>query len=140
MKEQKIDRFKKYLKIDNSNINDEMSKLPMLIYNYGLKSKIVKDKLEDLELELEVKESTIAAQSRVKYKNAKNLLSETHIKDLVKSNPQLIEIKEEIKDLNKTYRLVKLKISSLKVKSEMLVNIGHNIREEKKANSLRKVK
>ena len=72
MEEKKVDKFKKYLKIDNSNINGEMSKLPTLIYNYGLKEKIIKDELEDLELELEIKEAKIAAQSRVKYKNAKS--------------------------------------------------------------------
>ena len=128
------DKFLERLKISKENINDDMKKSPTYLYQYGLKEISLQSEFDRLELQLEAKMATLATQYRAKYKSTKGALSETHIKDLVSANPEIIELKEKLIETKEYLRLAKLKSKALEVKRDNLINYAHNVREEIRSN------
>lgn len=127
--------FKKYLKIDKSKLNDLLTKHPENVYTIGRKIEILWEEISDKELQLDEKEAKLAAQTRNKYSRREEKLSETAIKDIVKANPEITELKAVLKKLRKTYRLAKLRKETLAIKLECMTIIAHNVRADKKNNS-----
>lgn len=128
-------KFRDLLKIDRNKINDEMKRQPELMYDIGLKIERLWQEVAIIEDQVESKKATLATTLRNKYKRSKNeKLSEAAISEMVRANPEIVELKENLLKWKKLYRIALLKKSVLKEKSEMLVNISHNVREEYKRN------
>jgi len=130
--------FRSYLKIDKGNLNSEMGNIPVLIYDYGLKQAKIEDEINRVSSKLEITEAKIAANKRVNLTNVNKgntraKFTEKTITDQVKIHPEVIEIKEQLIELRKVQLLAKLKVRSLVAKKEMIENIAHNIREEKRS-------
>jgi len=140
MEEKKQDKFLGVLKINKGSLNDELVQHPTYLYQYGLKVIKLRDIFDRLELKLDQRISVLSAQYRAKYKSLKNNLTETHIKDLVNSNEEIIKLKEEILDAKHTLNIAKLKQSALEDKGDKIVNYAHNIREELRATKTPKLK
>ena len=129
------DTFLERLKISKENINDDLRKGPTYLYQFGLKELKLQTEFDRLELQLDTKMSQLASQIRAKYRSAKGALSETHIKDLVNIDPQIVELKEKLIETKHYLKLAKLKSKALEDKSENLINYSHNVREELRSNS-----
>lgn len=127
--------FKSYLQIDKGNLNDSMTTLATTIYDFGLRQSKLTDELMKLELQLEIKEAKLSGLKRAALTNVnkKYTPTETTIKDQVKYHPEIIELKEAIIEKKRLVGLAKLKNKTLYVKKDMIENISHNIREEKKS-------
>ena len=126
------ENFKNYLKIDKGNLNKELSKISTQVYDFGLKRIKLKEEIEKLELQLDLAEAKLSARVRNKYRNLKKPPSETQIRDTVKTNPEIVELKEKLIKLNKSRRIADLRMKTLGMKATSLENIGHNIRLEGK--------
>ena len=133
--EKKKVSFKTYLKIDKSNLNGSMANMATRIYDFGLRQAKLEDELLKLELKLEIVEAKISGTKRVALTNVnkRKAPTETTVKDQVKYHPETIELKEKIIDVRYLLKLAKLKSRTLFVKKDMLENIAHNVREEKRS-------
>ena len=126
-------KFLNNLKISSltrQELNKKLKKLPSLLYYYGDQHITVEYKLDEIELKLESVEAKLSA--RVRTRNAKKNLSETHIKAIVNATEEVSKIKQQKKDIVNTLRQLKLKLKSLNMMKDVIENIGHNIRNEKK--------
>jgi hypothetical protein len=128
--EMEKDSFLEKLKISKESINDDLKKAPTYLYQFGLKELKLQAEFDRLELKLDTKMSQTASQIRAKYKSAKGALSETHVKDLVNIDPEVIELKEKLLETKHYLKLAKLKSKALEDKGENLINYSHNVREE----------
>jgi hypothetical protein len=124
--------FRKLIKIDRNKINDEMAQHPEHLYEIGAKIEKLWEKLTEAEETLKDQEATIASGTRNKYKRSKIDLTETALRDIVRADKSLPPLREEVKKWQRLYRIAKMKKDVLKTKGEMMVNISHNVREEKK--------
>ena len=124
--------FRDTIKIDRDKINDEMAKHAESLYLIGVKIEKIWEQLTVAENKLEDKVATLSATKRNKHKRCKIDITETAIKDMVKADQEYKELRDEVTKYKKLYRLASMKKDVLKVKGEMLVNISHNVREEKK--------
>jgi hypothetical protein len=133
-------KFKDALKINRSRINDEMARHPAQLYEVGMKIEALWQKLTALENQLKDREAKVLASTRSKYKRSKIDMTETALKDIVRSDVECIKLREEMFRWKKSHRLAVLKKEVLKARGEMLVNISHNVREEIKKENYHKVK
>lgn len=124
--------FKEHLKIDKGNMNNELSKIVTEVYDFGIKQIKLDEEVDKLELRLEIVEAKLSNHTRNKYRNLKKTLSETHVKDIVKTNPEVTELREKLITSRKAQKLAKLRMKALLMKSNSIDNIGHNIRSEGK--------
>lgn len=125
--------FRERLKLSKETLNNDMRALPTLIYDFGLKMNHLEDSLEQVDLEIEIVEARLASSTRTRYRNVKNPPSETGIKDIVKSNPELVALKTKRLELKKAFRLARLRMKALGIKKDMIENYGHGVRLEKKS-------
>ena len=131
--EKKKDKFLDRLIIDKSTIDDALRQQATLIYQYGLRKENLRYEYSKLITKLELLESKKAVEIRAKYRRVKGALSETHVKDLVRSDEEVIKLKDEINEKEHLLNLAKIKSNSLEVKGENLINFAHNVREESKS-------
>lgn len=127
------EKFTDLLKFNKGKITDSMKEYPSWYYFYAAKKETAKRELDEVEDELEEVEARLGAQTRTKYSSLKNAPSESHIKDLVKSNPERTALKEKLRKAKKAYRAAGVKLDSLKEKKDMMINAGHDYREEKRS-------
>jgi len=125
-------KFNEFLKINKTKINDELSKQATLIYQFGMKVTTAKMEFEKTSNQLELVEAKLSNHFRVKYKQVKGALSETYIRDLVKTNMEVIELKESLHQLKIVLSFSKIKLDALHVKTDMLITLANNIRQETK--------
>jgi hypothetical protein len=124
--------FREVIRINRNKINDEMAEHSEYLYDIGLKIERIWEKKEALTNQLDDREASLSAAIRNKYKRSKIDVTETAIKQMVKSHEEYQELRDELSKVVKLYRLAKMKKEVLKEKGEMMVNISHNVREEKK--------
>lgn len=124
--------FDKILVINKSKITDDMVKQPEYFYYYSRMVDNLKIKLEIIDEKIEYTQAVISSQNRMRYSNNKDV-KETKIRDLSKTNPELVKLKEERMVLYKKHKSFVTKVEALKVKSEMMINIANNLRAENRS-------
>ena len=131
-KKKRKDSFKDLISIDRDKINDEMAQHAQNLYDVGVQIESLWRKLTVIQHKLEDKEAQLSATTRNKFKRSKIDITETAIKQMVRADEEYQELRNETFETEKLYRVAKMKKEVLKEKGEMLVNISHNVREEKK--------
>ena len=133
-----MSEFKEFLNIQKSNINNKLSEQASVIYDTGLKLEKLIDALARLDFEIELKESQLYRNMAVKYQTQKNV-TPTRINHEINCHPEIIELKEKRLDYKKALGIAKLKMRTLDTLTDTIINYSHNIREESKATSLKKL-
>lgn len=131
-KKKRVVSFKSLLKIDKKTLDQDFANYPDLAYDLGVKMETIRKEMVIVETQMEDIEAMLAAQTRNKYKRAKEKLTETAIKDIIRLNPELREMKKKLNSLTDTYRMAKLKKEALKSKFDCMCEISHNVRLDKK--------
>lgn len=114
-------------KIDTHNINNEMSKHPVIFSHYHGILTFVKKKLDKANLVLEVWQANFEKDLRDGPKK-----SVAQVQALVKSQPEYTSLSEEVIELETIYNLMKSICISLDHKKDMLVQLSANGRMETK--------
>lgn len=131
MSDKAID-FNKKLQFGRGNIVGEMRKqASRTFYLVNIKQGL-KDKFDEINDKLDEVEAKLKVQIRNKYKNSKTAPNETAIRDLVNSNQEILDLKAELRKVKSALRKVESRLLALGIKREMMVNVGHFIREESK--------
>ena len=135
-----MEKEKDFEKLLDINVDGNLSKakalIPSLLYSYGEDENRIIDQIDVLSNKLRISESKVKSSIRLKYKRTKITLTETELKELIEASDKyekIADYKKRLRKLNKMLRVAKLRMMTLVVKKDMLVNIGHNKRTIKKA-------
>lgn len=123
-------KFETFIMFNKENVRNRLRMLPTAINYYGEKDAILQDSIDDLELEYDEVHATISAQTRAKYKRSTSM-TETAIKDIVRCNEEVKELKRKLVELKKYKRLSKLRMEVLKNLDTSMTQFGHYVRQEK---------
>lgn len=123
------------LKINKLKLNDELSNQASHFATSAEESEILHNELQRLELQMEILGDEFYGKVREKYKNVNPKLkpNETAMKTMIRNEPKIKELREEIRKVGHAYRLARIKVEALKMKAEMLVSMAHNVRQERRS-------
>lgn len=127
----KADLIKFISNTNKSNITEKMLAVPSHIYDVYILVENLEYDLRQKQNELTTIESKFFRDISTTYKNVKTMTSTT-ISHHINCKPEVITKKQEIVEAQKKLGLVKAKLKALSIFSEMLTNVGHNYRMEKK--------
>jgi hypothetical protein len=124
-------KFDAFIKFDKNNIKERLRKLPSAIYYFGQQELELEKEVVRLETELGLVKAKLASHYRVHYKNKKQKVTETTIKDNVHSNPEVEELVTELDKKKDLLKVSKLRMKTLYALSDSMTQYGHYVRLEK---------
>jgi len=112
--------------IDLARLDDELVKLPSLVFHYGeLKAEA------DFEYDtLKAKHEEVRSEEYVKLKSSGEKITEAHIKALIDVSISVLNIKSKMLDAKRNSDTLKNYMESLRHKSSMLVQLSANKRKD----------
>ena len=125
--------FEKFITITKETQTGKLKMLPSVIYHYGCIDNELNDKMDDLKIKMIAIKSQKSVVFRAKYNRIRKAITETEIKDVIKSDESVIALEKEIIEVGKALRRSKLRMAVLDNFKEIIINYGHNIRLERKA-------
>jgi len=135
----KIDRFKIWVKINLSNLDNEISQLSSRLFSVGLKAgeaELIRDKLKAKLKQTEGRARFKYSQKKVKGKS----LTIPQVNARIDIEPEVMEAEELLNEANYILNICKSAASSMKEKGQQLTNIANNKRAELNNNIRRRKK
>jgi hypothetical protein len=123
----KLDPIKD-VKIDVTNIVEEFSQLPLLMYRYSE----LYEEARAAAAFAKLKVSEVEAQEYIKIKTSGDKVTEAHAKALVDVSPKVLDAQREAVNLQKDSNTYNGVLESLKCKLQALITIGAHQRAENK--------
>lgn len=127
----KKEELKKFISnVSKSNITEKMLELPSHFYDMSIQIELLENELLVKENKLDVLVSKTYRNIGITYKNVKSV-TPTMINHQVNCNEDIIASRVETAELKKKIGILKVKLKTLNLFSEVLTNVGHNYRNER---------
>ena len=123
---------KKYIEIDESDVNKTMVEHSALFAFFGAVLAHAKRIQDMLSTKLEMNEAKHKELRRVQLTGKGQKVTESHLNSYVLVVPELIEMREELLDAQQKYNLAKNITNSMDHQKDMLVQLSANRRAEVK--------
>ena len=123
---------KKYVEVDESDINKTMSEHSALFAFFGAVLAHAKRVQDSTSTRLEMNEAKHKELRRIELHEKGQKVTESHLNSFVLVVPELIELREELLEAQQKYNLAKNILSSMDHQKDMLVQLSANRRAEVK--------
>jgi len=132
LSDQYLPLVKKYVEIDENDIDKTMSEHSALFAFFGAVLAYAKRVQDSTSTKLDMNEAKHKELRRIELFEKAQKITESHLNSFVLVVPELIELREELLDAQQKYNLAKNILSSMDHQKDMLVQLSANRRAEVK--------
>lgn len=115
---------------DKTNITEKMLALPSYFFDMVYEIELLENEYRVQDHALEVAKSKIYRSLSITYKNVKSV-TPTTLNHHINCEPDIVTKTQSLLVLAKRIGVLKAKVKTINIFSEMLTNVGHNFRKER---------